>query len=79
MIYKDEKQKYQEMENLNIETIKHKSSQLLGDLNMKKGIKIERKKEIKITLEKLNTPKTIVDTIRKSIISKKIFVSNFKT
>ena len=57
------------MENLNIETIKHKSSQLLGDLNMEKGIEIERKKEIK--LEKLNTPKTLVDTIRKSIISKK--------
>ena len=36
---------------------------------MEKGIEIERKKEIK--LEKLNTPKTLVDTIRKSIISKK--------
>ena len=59
------------MEKLNIETIKHKSSQLLGDLNMEKRIEIERKKEIKIKLEKLNTPKTLVDTIRKSIISKK--------
>ena len=43
MIYRDQKQKYQEMEKLNIETIKHKSSQLLGDLNMEKGIEIERK------------------------------------
>ena len=38
---------------------------------MEKGIKIQRKKEIEIKLEKLKIPKNIIDTIRESIILKK--------
>ena len=51
--------------------IKHKSSKLLDDLNMEKGIEIEEIKEIEIKLEKLKIPKTIVDTTEKLIISEK--------
>ena len=53
------------MEGLKIETIEYKSSKLLGDLNMEKGIEIEEIKEIEINLEKLKIPKTIVNAIRK--------------
>ena len=59
------------MKELKIEMIKHKSSKLLDDLNMEKGIEIEEIKEIEIKLEKLKIPKTIVDTTEKLIISEK--------
>ena len=51
--------------------IEHKSSKLLVDLNMEEGIEIQRIKEIEIKLEKLKIPKTIVNTIKKIIISDK--------
>ena len=54
-----------DVEGLKIETIEYKSSKLLGDLNMEKGIEIEEIKEIEINLEKLKIPKTIVNAIRK--------------
>ena len=38
---------------------------------MEKGIEIEEIKEIEIKLEKLKIPKTIVNTIKKLIISEK--------
>ena len=53
------------VEGLKIETIEYKSSKLLGDLNMEKGIEIEEIKEIEINLEKLKIPKTIFNAIRK--------------
>ena len=53
------------VEGLKIETIEYKSSKLLGDLNMEKGIETEEIKEIEINLEKLKIPKTIVNAIRK--------------
>ena len=53
------------VEGLKKETIEYKSSKLLGDLNMEKGIEIEEIKEIEINLEKLKIPKTIVNAIRK--------------
>ena len=53
--------------------IKLKGSKLLGNLNIEKGIKIEEIKEIEMELEKLKIPKTIVDTIKKLIISEKYF------
>ena len=62
-----------EMEGLKIEAIEDKSFKLLGDLNMENGIEIERMKEIKIKLEKLKIPKTIVNRIRKLVIPKRYF------
>ena len=53
------------VEGLKIETIEYKSSKLLGDLNMERGIEIEEIKEIEINLEKPKIPKTIVNAIRK--------------
>ena len=38
---------------------------------MKKGIEIDRMNEIEIKLEKLKMPKSIINTIKKVIISKK--------
>lgn len=61
------------MKELKIEVIKLKGSKLLGNLNIEKGIKIEEIKEIEMELEKLKIPKTIVDTIKKLIISEKYF------
>ena len=60
-----------EMEELKIKKLEDKSSKLLGDLNMEKGFEIDRIKKIEIKLKKLKIPKTIVDTITESIISKK--------
>ena len=59
------------MKKLKREMIEYKSSKLLGDLNMEKEIKIEEIKEIEIKLEELKIPKTIVSTIKKSIIPEK--------
>ena len=41
---------------------------------MEKGFEIERIKNIEIKLEKLKIPKTIVDAITKSVISKKKYL-----
>ena len=60
-----------EMKELKIEMIEHKSSRLLEDLNMEKGIEIQEIKEIEIKLGKLKIPKTIVSTTEKLIISGK--------
>ena len=62
-----------EKEELKIEAIEPKSSTLLSNLNMEKGIEIEGIKEIEIKLKKLKIPKTIAYTIKKSIISEKYF------
>ena len=51
--------------------IEGKSSKLLGDLNIEKGLNIEKIKKIEIKLEKLKIPKTITDAITESVISKK--------
>ena len=51
--------------------IEYKTSKLLEDLNMEKRIEIEEIKEIEIKLEKLKIPKTIVNIIKKIIISEK--------
>ena len=56
------------VEGLKIETIEYKSSKLLGDLNMEKGIEIEEIKEIEINLEKLKIPKTIVNGLKVYVI-----------
>ena len=47
----------EEIEELKTKVKEHKSSKLLDDLNMEKGIKIQRIKEIEIKLEKLKMPK----------------------
>ena len=60
-----------EIERLKIEAIELKSSKLLSDLNMEKGIEIEEIREIEIKLEKLKIPKTIATTIKKLIITEK--------
>ena len=59
------------MKELKIEVIELKGSKLLGNLNIEKGIQIEAIKEIEMELEKLKIPKTIVNTIKKLIISEK--------
>ena len=51
--------------------IEYKTSKLLEDLNMEKRIEIEEIKEIERKLEKLKIPKTIVNIIKKIIISEK--------
>ena len=63
------KAEIKEMKRLRIETIELKSSKLLGDLNLKKGFEIEEIIEIEIKLEKLKIPTTVINTIKKSIIS----------
>ena len=47
----------EEIEELKTKVNEHKSSKLLDDLNMEKGIQIQRIKEIEIKLEKLKMPK----------------------
>ena len=44
---------------------------LIGDLNMEKGLGIAKIKRLEIKLEKLKISQTIVDTIKKSVISEK--------
>ena len=66
------------MKELRIEMKEDKSSKLLRDLNMEKGIEIEQIKEIEIKLEKLKIPKTIVNTIRKLITSEKYLYHNLR-
>ena len=51
--------------------IEYKTSKLLEDINMEKRIEIEEIKEIERKLEKLKIPKTIVNIIKKIIISEK--------
>ena len=51
------------MEGLKIETIEYKSFKWLDDVNMEKGIEIEKIKKIEIKLEKLKIPKKIFNII----------------
>ena len=55
------------------DTIGYDYDKLIGDLNMEKGLCIEKikKKKIEIKLEKLKVSKIIADTIKKSVISEK--------
>ena len=60
-----------EMKILQTKAIEIKSSKLLGDLNMEKGFETEEIKELKIKIDRLKIPKTIVNTTKKLIISEK--------
>ena len=60
-----------EMKRLRIEAMELKSSKLLGDFNMEKRIEIEEIMKIEMKLEKLKIPTTMINTIKKSIISEK--------
>ena len=51
--------------------MEYKSSKLLGDLNMEKGIEKEEIKEIELKLEKLKIPIIIINAIRKLVIPEK--------
>ena len=51
--------------------IKLKSFKLLSDLNIEKGVEIEKIMKIEIKLEKLKIPTTMINTIKKSVISEK--------
>ena len=62
------KKEVKEMKRLKI---KLKSFKLLSDLNIEKGIEIEKIMEIEIKLEKLKMPMTMINTIKKSVISEK--------
>ena len=62
------KKEIKEMKRLKI---KLKSFKLLSDLNIEKGIEIEKIMEIEIKLEKLKMPMTMINTIKKSVISEK--------
>lgn len=59
------------MKRLQTKAIEIKSSKLLGDLNMEKGFETEERKELKIKLDRLKIPQTIVNTIKKLITSEK--------
>ena len=48
---------------LRIDTIKCASSELIYDLNIKKGLEMKKKK-VETGLKKLKTPKEIIDTIK---------------
>ena len=63
------------MKELEIVMIEDKSSKLLRNLNIEKEFEIERIKKIEIKLEKLKIPKTIVDAITESVISKNIYIT----
>ena len=63
------KTEIKEMKILKIEAIKLKSSKLLSDLNIEKVFEMEEIKEIETTPEKLKIPTTMINTIKKSLIS----------
>ena len=63
--------KIKKIRELIIDTIEYDYDKLIGDLNMEKGLVIERIRKIEIRLEKLKISKTIVDSIKKSVISEK--------
>ena len=63
--------KIKKIRELIIDTIEYDYDKLIGDLNMEKGLEIERIRKIEIRLEKLKISKTIVDSIKKSVISEK--------
>ena len=46
---------------------------------MEKGFGIEEIMRVKMKLGKLKIPTTVLNTIKKSIISKKVYASHFKT
>ena len=54
-----------------IDIIEYDYDKLIGDLNMEKGLEIEKIEKIEIKLEKLKISKTVFDTIEKSVISEK--------
>ena len=72
--------KIKKIRELIIDTIEYDYDKLIGDLNMEKGLEIEKIKKIEIKLEKLKISKTIVDTIKKSVISEKCLhhISRYK-
>ena len=59
------------VEGLKLKAIELKSSKLLSYLNMEKGFEIEGIMETGMKLEKLKVPITVINTIKKSIISEK--------
>ena len=63
--------KIKKIRELIIDTIEYDYDKLVGDLNMEKGLEIERIRKIEIRPEKLKISKTIVDSIKKSVISEK--------
>ena len=62
------KKEIKEMKRLKI---KLKSFKLLSDLNIEKGIEIEKIMEKEIKLERLKMPMAMINTIKKSVISEK--------
>ena len=54
-----------------INTIEYDYDKLINDLNIEKWLEIERIKKKEIKLEKIKLSKTVVDTIKKSVVSKK--------
>ena len=63
--------KIKNIRELIIDAIEYDYDKLIGDLNMEKGLELEQIKKIETKLEKLKMSKTIVDTIKKSVISEK--------
>lgn len=63
--------KIKNIRDLIIDTTEHDNNKLIRDLNMRKGLEIERIKKVEIKQEKLKISKIIVDTIKKSVISEK--------
>ena len=63
--------KIKKIRELIIDTIEYDYDKLIHDLSVEKGIEIEKIKKIGIKLEKLKISKTIIDTIKKSVISEK--------
>ena len=54
-----------------IDTIEYDYDKLIDDFKMKKGLEPKKIKKIEIKLEKLRISKTIIDAIKKSVISEK--------
>ena len=63
--------KIKKIRELIIITIEYDCDKLIGDLSMEKRLKIGRIKKIEIRLEKLKISNTLIDTIKKSVISEK--------
>ena len=66
--------KIKKIRELIIDTIEYDYDKLIGDLNMEKGLEIEKIKKTTKKLEKLKISKTI-DTIKKSVISEKCCIT----
>ena len=63
--------KIKNIRELIIDTIKHDYDKSTNDLNVEKGLGIERIKKIETKLQKIKLSKTIADTTKKSVISEK--------